>query len=274
MSRLQEKRLALIGAGNMGFALLEGWAGQGLQGQAVSIIEPNQSTQLKNLCKNKGFHLFSEPKSPAPSDAVVLAIKPQMLDASIQAAENFLHSGAVLISILAGKSIRDLSARFPQVRSIVRAMPNTPAAVGRGMTGLYANDATNPQQRDLTESLLKPISQIEWLSQEKEIDMLTAISGSGPAYVFYLVESLAAAGVKLGLSSALSQRLARATIEGAGELLHQMPDVSAEELRKRVTSPGGTTAAALAILMKDDGLSLVLDQAVSAARKRAEELAG
>jgi pyrroline-5-carboxylate reductase len=153
-------------------------------------------------------------------------------------------------------------------------MPNTPAAVGRGMTGLYANDATNPQQRDLTESLLKPISQIEWLSQEKEIDMLTAISGSGPAYVFYLVESLAAAGVKLGLSSALSQRLARATIEGAGELLHQMPDVSAEELRKRVTSPGGTTAAALAILMKDDGLSLVLDQAVSAARKRAEELAG
>ena len=274
MSRLQEKRLALIGAGNMGFALLEGWAGQGLQGQAVSIIEPNPSTQLKNLCKNKGFHLFLDPKSPAPSDAVVLAIKPQMLDASIQAAENFLHSGAVLISILAGKSIRDLSARFPHVRSIVRAMPNTPAAVGRGMTGLYANDATNPQQRDLTESLLKPISQIEWLSQEKEIDMLTAISGSGPAYVFYLVESLAAAGVKLGLSSALSQRLARATIEGAGELLHQMPDVSAEELRKRVTSPGGTTAAALAILMKDDGLSLVLDQAVSAARKRAEELAG
>ena len=274
MSRLLDKRFALIGAGNMGFALLAGWAGQGLQGEAVTVIEPNPSAQLQNLCKTKGFNLFSEPKSQSPSDAIVLAIKPQMLDESIHAAEKFLHSGAVLISILAGKSIKDLSARFPQITSIVRAMPNTPAAVGRGMTGLYANDATSVQQRDLTESLLSPISRLEWLSQEKEIDMLTAISGSGPAYVFYLVESLAAAGVKLGLSTDLSQRLARATIEGAGELLHQMPNVSAEELRKRVTSPGGTTAAALSILMKDDGLSLVLEEAVIAARRRAEELAG
>ncbi|MFM8858749.1 MAG: pyrroline-5-carboxylate reductase [Methylocystis sp.] len=274
MSRLLNKRFALIGAGNMGFALLAGWAGQGLQGEAVTVIEPNPSAQLQNLCKTKGFNLFSEPKSQSPSDAIVLAIKPQMLDESIHAAEKFLHPGAVLISILAGKSIKDLSARFPQVTSIVRAMPNTPAAVGRGMTGLYANDATSVQQRDLTESLLSPISRLEWLSQEKEIDMLTAISGSGPAYVFYLVESLAAAGVKLGLSTDVSQRLARATIEGAGELLHQMPNVSAEELRRRVTSPGGTTAAALAILMKDDGLSLVLEEAVIAARRRAEELAG
>lgn len=274
MSRLQDRRLALIGAGNMGFALLEGWVGQGLQGQAVTIIEPHPSTQLKSLCKNKGFNLFSEAQLSVPSDAVVLAIKPQMLDASLYAAECFLHSSSVLISILAGKSIKDLSARFPLVRSIVRAMPNTPAAVGRGITGLYANDATSAEQRDLTESLIQPISLIEWLSLEKEMDMLTAISGSGPAYVFYLVETLAAAGVKLGLSSALSQKLARATIEGAGELLHQMPDVSAEELRIRVTSPGGTTAAALDILMKHDGLSLILEQAVSAAKKRAEELAG
>ena len=274
MSRLQERRLALIGAGNMGFALLEGWAGQGLQGKAVTIIDPHPSAQLQTLCKNKGFDLFTEAQSSLPSDAVVLAIKPQMLDASIRTAEYFLHSGAVLISILAGKSINNLSARFPQVTSIVRAMPNTPAAVGRGMTGLYANDATSAEQRDLTESLLKPISKIEWLSQENEIDILTAISGSGPAYVFYLVECLAAAGVKQGLSPALSQKLARATIEGAGELLYQLPDVSAEELRKRVTSPGGTTAAALAILMKDDGLSLVLEQAVSAAKRRAEELGG
>lgn len=195
-----------------------------------------------------------------------------MLDESVNAAGYFLHSGALLISILAGKSIKDLSARFPQISSVVRAMPNTPAAVGRGMTGIYASDATSAKQRDLTESLLKPISQVEWLSEEKQIDMLTAISGSGPAYVFYLVETLASAGVKLGLSAALSQKLARATIEGRA--LHQMPDVTAEDLRKRVTSPGGTTAAALAILMKDDGLAAILEQAVEAARHRAEELAG
>jgi pyrroline-5-carboxylate reductase len=274
LSRLHERRLALIGAGNMGFALLEGWAGQGLQGDAVTIIEPNPSTQLIALCKNTGFELYAEPKACIPSDAVVLAIKPQMLDESVNAAGYFLHSGALLISILAGKSIKDLSARFPQISSVVRAMPNTPAAVGRGMTGIYASDATSAKQRDLTESLLKPISQVEWLSEEKQIDMLTAISGSGPAYVFYLVETLASAGVKLGLSAALSQKLARATIEGAGELLHQMPDVTAEDLRKRVTSPGGTTAAALAILMKDDGLAAILEQAVEAARHRAEELAG
>jgi pyrroline-5-carboxylate reductase len=268
---LRRASVALIGAGNMGLAMLEGWAGQGLTGSAVRIVEPNPSPRLRDICAVRGFVLNG---AGAASDAVVLAIKPQMLDAGAAAAAPFVGAGSVVVSILAGKRVADIAARLPGAGAIVRAMPNTPAAIGRGVTGAFAGAATAPAQRALADALLKAVGRVEWVEVEALIDAVTAVSGSGPAYVFYLVEALAAAGVAAGLPAELSGRLARATIEGAGELLFREPETSAETLRRRVTSPGGTTAAALEVLMGADGLAPLMARAVAAAKKRASELSG
>ncbi len=268
---LSRASVALIGAGNMGLALLEGWAGQGLVGNRVSIVEPNPSPRLKALCADKRYNLNGAGQL---CDAVTLAIKPQMLDAGARAAAPFIGPDSVVVSILAGKRIADLSARLPTAKAFVRAMPNTPAAIGRGVTGAYANDTTSPAQRALADALLKAVGGVEWVESEALIDAVTAVSGSGPAYVFNLVEALATAGIDAGLPAELSLRLARATVEGAAELLHRQPETGADELRKRVTSPGGTTAAALDVLMAPDGLGALMRRAVAAAKRRAGELSG
>jgi pyrroline-5-carboxylate reductase len=266
--------VALIGAGNMGLAMLEGWAKEGLSGGDVVVVEPNPSQRLSDLCAVKGFRVAAQPAAGYARDAVILAVKPQALDAGAASAAPFVGPGSVVVSILAGKRIADLSARLPAAKAIVRAMPNTPAAIGRGMTGAFANSETTEPQRALADALLKAAGQVEWVESEALIDAVTAVSGSGPAYVFYLVESLAAAGVAAGLPEALAGRLARATVEGVGELLHRQPETSAETLRQRVTSPGGTTAAALGVLMGEEGLAPLMSRAVAAAKKRAEELSG
>lgn len=268
---LKDASVALIGAGNMGLAMLEGWAAQGLLADRVAIVEPNPSDRLRALCTAHGFSLSAQ---PGACDALVLAIKPQMLEAGAAAAAPFVGSDSVVVSILAGKRIADISARLPAAKAVVRAMPNTPAAIGRGMTGAFASLETSESQRALAHALLAAAGQVEWVDSEALIDAVTAVSGSGPAYVFYLVEALAAAGVEAGLPADLAERLARATIEGAGELLHRQADVSAETLRQRVTSPGGTTAAALSVLMAEDGLAPLMKKAVAAAKKRAGELSG
>lgn len=267
-------RLALIGAGNMGFAMLQGWAAGGLAGDSVVVVEPDPSPPLRDLCAARGFPLTPAPLAEDSRDAVVLAIKPQMLDSGAAAAAPFVGAQTLIVSILAGKRIADISARLPASPAIVRAMPNTPAAVGRGITGAFASPATGPVRRACADALLAAIGAVEWLDDESQIDALTAVSGSGPAYVFYLVEALAAAGVAAGLPAALAERLARATVEGAGELLYRQPDAAAATLRERVTSPGGTTAAALAVLMADDGLAPLMSRAVAAAKRRAGELSG
>lgn len=271
---LKGASVALIGAGNMGLAMLEGWAKEGLSGGDVVVVEPNPSQRLSDLCAVKGFRVAAQPAAGYARDAVILAVKPQALDAGAASAAPFVGPGSVVVSILAGKRIADLSARLPTAKAIVRAMPNTPAAIGRGMTGAFANSETTEPQRALADALLKAAGQVEWVESEALIDAVTAVSGSGPAYVFYLVESLAAAGVAAGLPEALAGRLARATVEGAGELLHRQPETSAETLRQRVTSPGGTTAAALGVLMGEEGLAPLMSRAVAAAKKRAEELSG
>lgn len=268
--------LALVGAGNMGFAMLEGWAARGLAGPEIVVVEPRPSAQLAALCADKGFRLISSPEAGpgGARDVVVLAVKPQMLEAGALASAAFVDSRTMLLSILAGKTLADLASRFPACRSIVRAMPNTPAAVGRGVTGAVAGPGVEPAQIRLADALLGAAGLVEWLGEERGIDALTAVSGSGPAYVFYMVECLAAAGIAAGLPTDLSNRIARATIEGAGELLYRQPDVMAETLRERVTSPGGTTAAALSVLMGDEGLAPLMARAVSAAQRRAGELSG
>lgn len=271
---LKGASIALIGAGNMGLAMLEGWTKRGLSGDDVFIVDPNPSQRLSDLCAAKGFMLATRPGAGAARDAVILAVKPQMLEAGAEAAAPFIGPGSVVVSILAGKRISDISARLPAAKAIVRAMPNTPAAIGRGMTGAFANSETTEIQRGLADGLLKASGQVEWVESEALIDAVTAVSGSGPAYVFYLVECLASAGVEAGLPAALAERLARATVEGAGELLHRQPETRAETLRQQVTSPGGTTAAALGVLMADDGLAPLMARAVAAAKKRAGELSG
>jgi pyrroline-5-carboxylate reductase len=266
--------VALAGGGKMGLAMLEGWAAHGLAGPGVLVLEPAPSPRLSQLCADKGYRLAAPGAAGAPADALVLAIKPQMLDAAAPALQGLVGPQTFVLSILAGKRLCDLSARFAAARAIVRAMPNTPAAIGRGIAGAFASAGTSAAQRALADALLAAVGGVEWLDDEAQIDAVTAVSGSGPAYVFYLVEALAAAGVAAGLAPELSARLARATVEGSGELLRRSPEISPETFRQNVTSPGGTTAAALAVLMAEDGLAPLMERAVAAAKARGAELAG
>jgi pyrroline-5-carboxylate reductase len=259
----------------MGFALLEGLAAQGSSRGSITVIEPHPGQRVSEFCRERGFGLapVADAKT-APPDVLILAIKPQMLAAAAPALQTLAGPQTMLLSILAGKRVADLSARFPTARAIVRAMPNTPAAIGRGVTGAFANPATSAAQRDRAAALLGSVGEVVWVEDEALIDAVTAVSGSGPAYVFLLAECLAAAGVASGLPEDLAARLARATVAGAGELLYRTPELSPQALRENVTSPGGTTAAALEVLMGKDGMASVLERAVAAAKKRSEELSG
>jgi pyrroline-5-carboxylate reductase len=263
-------KLALVGAGKMGAALLGGWLSGGLDPRSIAVYEPHPADALQKLAAEKGFSLNPP---PSPADVVVLAIKPQMLDEAAAALAPLFSPDSLLISILAGKTVANLSTRLP-TGSIVRAMPNTPAAIGRGITGAFANPEVTAAQRETAHLLLGGVGAVEWVGGENLIDAVTALSGSGPAYVFLLVEALAQAGADLGLPADLALRLARATVEGSGELLHRSPEISAEILRKNVTSPGGTTQAALDVLMAPGGLSALMARATAAAARRAGELSG
>ena len=264
--------LILVGAGKMGGSMLEGWLKVGMKPEGVTVLDPHPSEDMTRLCREKGMAL--NPASPAAPEVLVLAIKPQMLDAAAPALNGLLGPKTLLISILAGKTIDNLRTRLPASGAIVRAMPNLPASIGRGATGAAVNENVSEAQRLVADALLSSNGIVEWLPSEDLIDAVTAVSGSGPAYVFHLVECLAEAGAAAGLPPDLAQRLARATVTGAGELLFQS-EATPATLRQNVTSPGGTTAAALEVLMRDpDGLKALMREAVAAAKRRAEELAG
>lgn len=264
--------LILVGAGKMGGSMLEGWLKVGMKPEGVAVLDPHASAEMTRFCREKGMAM--NPASPAAPDVLVLAIKPQMLDEAAPALNGVLGPKTLIISILAGKTIGDLRARLPASGAIVRAMPNLPASIGRGATGAAVNENVSETQRLMADALLSSNGIVEWLPSEDLIDAVTAVSGSGPAYVFHLVECLAEAGAAAGLPPDLAQRLARATVTGAGELLFQSESTPAT-LRQNVTSPGGTTAAALEVLMRDpNGLKALMREAVAAAKRRAEELAG
>jgi pyrroline-5-carboxylate reductase len=265
--------LVLVGAGKMGGAMLQGWLALGLPPAAVSALDPFASQELIDLCAARGVALNPPLASLSPPQVLVLAVKPQMLDQAAPGIAPLVGSDTLVVSIMAGKTMGDIAARLP-ASAIVRAMPNTPAAVGRGVTGAAASAGVAPAQRAMADALLRAIGRVEWVADEALIDAVTAVSGSGPAYVFHMVEALAAAGEAVGLPADIAMRLARATVEGSGELMFREPDVSAAQLRKNVTSPGGTTAAALDVLMAPDGLTQLMERAVAAARRRAGELSG
>jgi pyrroline-5-carboxylate reductase len=203
----------------------------------------------------------------------VIAVKPQVAPEVLPTLAPYLGPDTVVVSIMAGRTLGFLQQALGKPAALVRAMPNTPASIGRGITVAVAQDTVSQRQRDLVHALLSATGAVEWVTDESLIDAVTAVSGSGPAYVFLLAEALARAGVAAGLPPALADTLARATVAGSGELLHRSP-LDPATLRQNVTSPGGTTAAALEVLMASDGLPALMTKAVAAATKRSRELAG
>src|SRR5271166_5325067 len=265
-------RLILVGAGKMGGAMTLGWLEGGLAPSSLTILEPNPSEQIVSLAASRGFAL-NPPKS-TPPDVLVLAVKPQSLDSAASKIAPLADMRTLVLSILAGKTIANLKARLPEVRAIVRAMPNTPAAIGRGVTGAFASPDVTAEQRRWSERLFGAVGAFHWLDDEAAIDAVTAISGGGPAYVFALTEALAAAAEKLGLPAELAMSLARGAVEGSGELMRRESATSPAILRRNVTSPAGTTAAALAVLQGEGGLDSLMERAAVAARARAAGMAG
>lgn len=264
--------IVLIGAGNMGGAMLSGWLKSGVKGADILVIDPGPPPAMAQLIADNGVrHATSAPEG-VQAAVIFIAVKPQVMEAVLPPLKPLVGPSTVIVSVAAGKTLAFIENNLGAAAT-VRAMPNTPAMIGRGVTGAFANARVSDAQRSQVHDLLKVSGPVEWVETEADIDAVTAVSGSGPAYVFYLVECMAEAGRKAGLKADLAMRLARETVAGAGELLHQSPD-EASRLRQNVTSPGGTTAAALAVLMADDGMQPLFDQAIAAARKRAEELAG
>ncbi|MFD1704387.1 pyrroline-5-carboxylate reductase [Methylopila henanensis] len=263
----------LVGAGKMGGALLDGWLARGLDPRLVAVVDPGLPEGAAAALAAKGATVAPEPGAIEQPSAILFAVKPQVAAAALPTAAAFAGPRTVVVSILAGTTLATLGAGLPPETAIVRAMPNTPAAVGRGITACVPNAHVSAGQKALADALLSAAGAVEWVGDEALIDAVTGVSGSGPAYVFLLVETLAKAGVAAGLPADLAARLARATVEGSGELLRLSPDAP-ETLRKNVTSPNGTTAAALAVLMADDGLDPLMERAVRAAVTRARELAG
>ena len=261
--------LVLVGAGKMGGAMLEGWLALGLDPVKIAVMEPKPSNEIAALAAS-GVRL--NPASVDDASVIVIAIKPQDAAVVVPTLKPLTRATTVAVSIMAGPKLGFLQGALGDL-AIVRAMPNTPAAIGRGITVAVPNARVSQDQRALADTLLRAVGAVEWVNDEALIDAVTAVSGSGPAYVFLLAESLARAGTAAGLPADLAARLARATVSGAGELLHRSP-LDASTLRQNVTSPGGTTAAALGVLMGDNGLNPLMEKAVAAATKRSRELAG
>jgi pyrroline-5-carboxylate reductase len=255
----------------MGGALLAGWLERGLNPRAVVAIDPSPPVDSAALLAKAGIAPVAVPPT-GTARVIVLAVKPQIIAGVLPALRALVGPGTVVLSIAAGTTLKNLEAGLGQA-AIVRSIPNTPAQVGRGMTAAIANARVDAAGKALVSELLQAVGEVAFVEDEALIDVVTAVSGSGPAYVFLLAECLAEAAVAEGASPELAARLARATIVGAGELLRRS-DLPPAELRKNVTSPNGTTAAALAVFRADDGLAGLVKKAVRAARKRSEELSG
>ncbi len=265
--------MLLVGCGKMGSALLSGWIERGVEPSQVSVVEQHpDATQAATALGARVLGAAAELEADFAPAVVVFAVKPQQMDQVLPDVRRFAASGSTFLSIAAGKTIAYFTAGLGDAAAVVRAMPNTPAAVGRGMSVLVANDKANAGRRELCERLLASVGEVAWVEDEALLDAVTAVSGGGPAYVFLLIETLAKAGVEAGLPEVLSLRLARVTVAGAGELVHQAAE-PVSRLRENVTSPGGTTLEALKVLMAQDGLQPLMTRAIAAATRRSRELA-
>jgi pyrroline-5-carboxylate reductase len=267
MSEVSRRGLVLLGCGKMGSAMLQGWLGQGLGAGSVWVLDPHASDWLRGL---EGLHLNADlPGDPA---IVLIAVKPQMMADALPVLRPLGGGTTLFVSVAAGIAISAYEDMLGAATPIIRAMPNTPAAVGKGITALVGNARASAAHMDMAEGLLAAVGQTVRLDSEAQMDAVTAVSGSGPAYVFHLIETLAAAGQAQGLPADLALHLARATVAGAG-VLAEASDEGPAQLRVNVTSPGGTTAAALAVLMDEEaGFGALMQRAVAAAAARSREL--
>jgi len=262
--------LVLAGAGKMGGAMLEGWLARGLPTRRVVVIDPQPGKPVRALAR-KGARI--NPRGAlGPAAVLIVAVKPQVAAEVLPTLAHLVGPKTLVVSIMAGKPLSFMEGILP-ASPLVRAMPNTPAAIGRGMTVAVGNEHVSPAARRLADALLSATGAVEWVDDESLMDAVTAVSGSGPAYVFLLAEAMARAGVAAGLPEGLARILAETTVAGSGELL-RVSGIDAATLRQNVTSPGGTTAAALSVLMKADGLDPLVAEAVAAAAHRSRELAG
>ncbi|WP_426611484.1 pyrroline-5-carboxylate reductase [Bradyrhizobium sp. McL0616] len=261
--------ILLAGAGKMGGAMLTGWLAGGLDPRRVAVIEPYLAPEISALAA-KGVALNPDAKAVGLVETMIVAVKPQIFREAGAKLKPFVSDKTSVVSIMAGTTVASLQDVCGG--AVVRAMPNTPAAIGRGITVAVAAKNVSVPQRAVADALLRATGWVEWVEDEGLMDAVTAVSGSGPAYVFLLAEELARAGVEAGLPEALATRLARETIAGSGELLHQS-ELPSGTLRQNVTSPGGTTAAALSVLMGEPGLRELMIRAIAAATKRSKELA-
>jgi len=265
--------LLLLGCGRMGGAMLSGWLESGIAGAGVAVVDPVGAPDFADSDQVTVYETMAALPRDLDPEVVVFAVKPQQMDAAAPDAARFAGPGTVFLSIAAGKPIRYFAGYFGPDAAIVRAMPNTPAAIGQGIAVACPSPAVSNSQIAICTALLGAIGEVLKVDDEALIDPVTAVSGSGPAYVFLLIECLAAAGVEAGLPRELADRLALVTVAGAGQLALR-GDAPPAQLRKNVTSPGGTTQAALDILMAKDGLQSLMTRAVAAATRRGRELAG
>ncbi|MEP5155605.1 pyrroline-5-carboxylate reductase [Planktotalea sp.] len=266
LDAIAQQGLVLLGCGKMGSAMLAGWLEGGLPATSVWVQDPYPSDWLKasGVHINEGF-----PEAPA---VVLIAVKPQMMGEALPALANLPKENTIFLSVAAGVSIASYEAALGEGTCVVRAMPNTPAAVNKGITAIVGNAQASAADMDLSEELLKAVGQVVRLDEENQMDAVTGVSGSGPAYVFYMIDALAAAGVAQGLPEALAMQLAKATVAGAGALAQEASETP-EQLRINVTSPNGTTQAGLEVLMAEDALMPLIDATVAAAADRSRELA-
>ena len=265
----------LVGGGKMGGAMLRGWLNQGVPASTIGIVEPIDALRdtLLSECGVRAVANIGQLDPACRPGVVVLAVKPQVVDAVIPACARFVSRETIFLSVVAGRTLATLQGHLGGEAAVIRAMPNTPAAVGRGMTVCVANERTDTAHRELCQPLLEAVGDVIWVTDEDLMDAVTGVSGSGPAYAFLMTEALAVAGEKAGLPTQIARRLARATVAGAGELMYRSGE-EPETLRENVTSPGGTTAAALTVLMDPEtGWQPVIDRAVAAAAQRSRELA-
>lgn len=269
LERVNAGGLVLLGCGKMGSAMLQGWLAQGVDPKAVAILDPNPSDWVTGLVSDGVVLNGALPDAPA---VCIVAVKPQMMGDALPRLQTLGDGSTVFISVAAGTPIAAFEAALGGRTPIIRAMPNTPAAVAKGITALIGNGNIAEADLVMAEGLLQAVGQTVRLSDESQMDAVTAVSGSGPAYVFHLIETLAAAGVAEGLPEALAMQLAKATVAGAGALAEQA-DEDPSQLRVNVTSPAGTTAAALEVLMDEsDGFLPLLKRGVKAAADRSREL--
>jgi pyrroline-5-carboxylate reductase len=265
--------ILFLGAGKMGGALLSGLLSRGVRARDLLIQDPSPPPETGKLIARHSLRTAQSFDTLERTPAVILAaVKPQVMDEVFRSAVGLAGPDTLTLSIAAGRTIASFEKFLHSGAAVVRAMPNTPASIGHGMTVCCANAAATPAQKDIATALMSAVGEVAWIDDEKLMDAVTAISGSGPAYVFLVAECLADAGVAAGLAPDLAARLACATVAGSGALLVQS-DLPAEQLRRNVTSPGGTTAAALEVLMSDDAMKHLFERAVLAATRRGKELA-